>query len=285
MARRPRLLSPGAAYHVMSRGNRKAPVYEDDDDREHFFHTLATGTARYTVHIYAACQMTNHYHLVLSTPRSNLSAFMQYLNGVFAQASNRRRGRTGHLFEGRFRSIVVQQESYLRRASRYVVLNPVRARVVAEPAAWRWSTYRATAGLEEPPTWLHTDWLRDAFGGVSDEEAQAEYRRFVSEPARRATRFDPSDLACGTPTFKRLVLSEAQRARPDRPLPTSTRTLARPALAELLGEWRLRRYGRDVAMQEAHAVHGHTMTQIGAFLKLDRSTVSKALRRLAWSFR
>jgi REP element-mobilizing transposase RayT len=285
MARRPRLLYPGAVYHVMSRGNRKAPVYEDDSDREGFFQTIATGTARYTVVIYAACQMTNHYHLVLSTPRGNLSAFMQYVNGVFAQASNRHHGRTGHVFEARFRSIVVQRVSYLRRASRYVVLNPVRAGMVAEPAAWRWSTYRATAGLEEPPIWLHTRWLRDAFGAESDEEAHAEYRRFVSEPARRATEFDSSGPACGTPTFKRLVLLEALRARPDRLLPLSSRILARPTLHELLGDRTLREVGRDVAMQEAHTVHGYTMTQIGAFLRLDRTTVSKALRRLAASFR
>lgn len=281
MARRPRLLYPSAVYHVMSRGNRKAPVFEDDDDRKHFFQTIAMGTARYTVLIYTACQMTNHYHLVLSTPRGNLSTFMQYLNGAFAQTSNRRHGRTGHLFEGRFRSIVVQRESYLRQASRYVVLNPVRAGLVAEPAAWRWSTYRATAGLEEPPIWLHTRWLRDAFGGASDAEAQAQYRLFVSEPARRATPFESSDLACGTPRFKRLVLLEAQRARPERLLPLSTRMLARPTLDQLLGNRTLRQDGRDVAMREAHVSHGYTLTQIGAFLRLDRSTVSKALRRLA----
>lgn len=225
--------------------------------------------------------MTNHYHLVLSTPRGNLSTFMQYLNGAFAQTSNRRHGRTGHLFEGRFRSIVVQRESYLRQASRYVVLNPVRAGLVAEPAAWRWSTYRATAGLEEPPIWLHTRWLRDAFGGASDAEAQAQYRLFVSEPARRATPFESSDLACGTPRFKRRVLLEAQRARPERLLPLSTRMLARPTLDQLLGNRTLRQEGRDVAMREAHVSHGYTLTQIGAFLRLDRSTVSKALRRLA----
>jgi putative transposase len=283
MARRPRLLYPGAVYHVMSRGNRKASIFENDDDRLHFFETIATATSRYAALVYEACQMTNHYHLVLSTPRGNLSAFMQYLNGAFAQASNRRHGRTGHLFEGRFRSIAVQRDSYLRRACRYVVLNPVRARVVAEPAAWGWSTFRATAGFEEPPAWLHTGWLKDAFGSVSDEEAQQAYRTFVSEPTRRATRFDSSVLACGTPTFQRLVLKEAQRTSPERLLPLSTRVLARPALDELLGDRRLRRYGRDVAMQEAHAVHGYTLTQIGGFLRLDRSTVSKALRRRASS--
>jgi REP element-mobilizing transposase RayT len=269
----------------MSRGNRKAAIFEDDDDRRHFFQTIAVATTRYAVLIHEACQMTNHYHLVLSTPRGNLSTFTQYLNGVFAQASNRRHGRTGHLLEGRFRSIVVQRESYLRRASRYVVLNPVRARLVSEPAAWSWSTYRATAGLEEPPTWLHTSWLRDAFGGVSQEDAQQEYRRFVNEPTRRATRFDSTVVACGTPTFKRFVIMEAQRARPDRLPPPSTRILVRPTLDDLLEDCRLRQCGRDVAMQEAHEVHGYTMTQIGGFLRLDRSTVSKALRRLAWSSR
>ena len=281
MARRPRLLYPGAVYHVMSRGNRKAAIFEDDDDRRRFFETIETATYRYKVLVNEACQMTNHYHLVLSTPRGNLSAFMQYLNGVFAQASNRRHGRTGHLFEARFRSIVVQRDSYLRRASRYVVRNPVRARMVTDPAAWEWSTFRATAGLEAPPAWLHTDWLRDAFGGASEKEAQDEYRRFVTEPTQRATRFDTSVIVCGTPTFKRLMLKEARRARPDRLLPPSIRALSRPTLDDLLRNEELGKTNRDLAMHEAHVVHGYTMTQIGAFLRLDRSTVSRALSRFA----
>jgi REP element-mobilizing transposase RayT len=264
----------------MSRGNRKAPIFEDDDDRRRFFDTLETATDRYRVLVYEACQMTNHYHAVLSTPRGNLPAFMQFLNGVFAQASNRRHGRTGHLFEARYRSIVVQRESYLRRACRYVVRNPVRARMVTDPSAWKWSTFRATAGLEPSPLWLHTDWLRDAFGGT-DSEARDEYRRFVIEPTRRETRLDASTLACGTPTFKRLLLEEARRARPERLLPLSTRRLSRPTLNELLGSEAFGQSGREMAMYEAHALHGYTMTEIGAFLRLDRSTVSRALRRLA----
>ena len=132
MARRPRIQFPGAIYHVMSRGNRKSPIFADDDDRHQFIARLAEATVRYGIRCYALCLMNNHYHIVCDSPRGNLSDPMRYLNGVYTQDSNRRHQRTGHVFEGRFRSIVVQRESYLRRVVRYVVVNPVRAGIVAD---------------------------------------------------------------------------------------------------------------------------------------------------------
>ena len=118
-----------------------------------------------------ACLMGNHYHVVGDTPRGNLSDVMRFLNGCYARASNRRHGRTGHLFEGRFRSLVIQRESYLKRVVRYVVLNPVRAHLVTDAAAWPWSTYCATAGLQAPPDWLSVDWLDWAFAAGTRAEA------------------------------------------------------------------------------------------------------------------
>lgn len=109
--------------------------------------------------------MPNHYHLVLDTPRGNLSDSMRHIYGVYTQTSNRLHQRTGHVFEGRFKSFVVQRESYLRPVVRYVVLNPVRARLVADVAAWRWSSYRATAPLETAPA--TSVWI-DALTSITD---------------------------------------------------------------------------------------------------------------------
>ena len=285
MARRPRLQYPGAIYHVMSRGNRKAPIFDDDADRGRFFETLDTARHRYGARIYEACQMTNHYHLLLATPRGNLSNFMQYLNGVFSQTSNRRHGRTGHLFEGRFRSIVVQRDSYLRRVSKYIVLNPVRAGVVSDVAAWRWSTFRATAGLEPPPAWLDTQWIDEAFNAPTHGESQERYRTWVHEPRRPMRKGGLDGVVYGTRSFERSVLDEARRAWTDRPLPRALGALARPSLGELFRDVCACRRRRAVAIHDAHVSHGYNMAQIGRFLELDRSTVSKVIRRVEASVR
>jgi putative transposase len=285
MARRPRLQYPGAIYHVMSRGNRKAPIFDDDADRGRFFETLATASDRYGARLYEACQMTNHYHLLLATPRGNLSSVMQYLNGVFSQRTNRRHGRTGHLFEGRFRSIVVQRDSYLRRVSKYIVLNPVRAGVVSDVAAWPWSTFRATAGLEDAPAWLYTQWVDEAFGAPTHGESQARYRTWVHEPRRPMRGGELDGVVYGTRSFERTVLAEARRAWTDRPLPRAWGALARPSLGELFRGVCACQHRRDVAIREAHVSHGYNMAQIGRFLELDRSTVSKVIRRVEASVR
>ncbi len=131
MARRPRLQFPGAVYHVMSRGNRKSAIFTTDDDRRRFMNVLGEVAQTYHVRVYAALLMDTHYHLILDTPRGNLSAMMRQLNGVYAQDNNRCYALTGHTFEARFHSIVVQRERYLRMVARYVVLNPVKAQLCA----------------------------------------------------------------------------------------------------------------------------------------------------------
>src|SRR5690606_423102 len=108
----------------------------------------------------------------------------------------------GHLFEGRFRSLVVQRESYLKRVARYVALNPVRAHLVADPGAWPWSTYRATAGLDEPPDWLWLEWLEWAFDTADRAEAQARYREYVTEPTTRRLPINTRALAMGSAGFR-----------------------------------------------------------------------------------
>lgn len=141
MARRPRLQIDGAAYHVMSRGNRKLPIFEDDYDRRCFDNVVSEAVRRDKIRICAGCQMGNHYHFVRDAPRGNLSDAMQYINGVFSQESNRRHRRTGHLFEARFHSLIVQRERYFRRSCRYVVRNPLQAGIVRDVAHWPWSTF------------------------------------------------------------------------------------------------------------------------------------------------
>ena len=159
MARPLRIEYPGAVYHATSRGNEKKPIFKDDHDRESFLAILTRVNKRYHWICHAYCLMDNHYHLLLETPDGNLSLGMRQLNGVYTQAFNRRHNRAGHLLQGRYKGILVQKDSHLLEVSRYVVLNPVRARMAETADAWKWSSYRATAGGAGHPPLLTTAWM------------------------------------------------------------------------------------------------------------------------------
>ena len=180
MARPLRIEFAGALYHITSRGDRREAIYEDDEDREAFLGVLAEVVERYNWICHAFCLMTNHYHLVIETVEGNLSQGMRQLNGVYTQVSNRRHNRVGHLFQGRFKGILVDKDAYLLELSRYVVLNPVRAGMVNTPAQWRWSSYRAMMGQAPVPKWLAVDALLSQFGAVR-EEARQHYQHFISD--------------------------------------------------------------------------------------------------------
>jgi putative transposase len=154
MTRPLRLESPGALYHVTARGNERRAIVRDDQDRQRWLTVLGQVVHLYRWTLHAYVLMDNHYHLLVETPEPTLSRGMRQLNGLYGQAFNRRHGRVGHLFKGRFKAIVVKKEAYLLTLCRYVVCNPVRAGSVKHAREWRWSSYRATAGLRAAPEWL-----------------------------------------------------------------------------------------------------------------------------------
>ncbi len=180
MARPLRLSFAGGVYHVTARGNERKALVRDDRDRARFVETLAQMVAQYHVVCHAWVLMTNHYHLLLETPTPNLSLAVRHLNGVYTQAFNRRHRRVGHLFQGRFKAIVVEKEAHLLALCRYVVLNPVRVGLVAHPRRYAWSSYRPTAGEATVPSWLTVAWTLDQFGSRA-RAAQQAYREFVQE--------------------------------------------------------------------------------------------------------
>ena len=179
MARPLRIEYPGAVYHVTSRGNEKKPVFKDDTDRDNFLNALQHVNKRYNWICHAYCLMTNHYHLLIETPDGNLSIGMRQLNGVYTQLFNKWHGRTGHLFQGRYKAILIQKDSHLLEVCRYVVLNRVRAKMIERPEDWKWSSYLATAGKAKPhphPS-LTTDWVLGQFNRKRGK-AEQEYRQF-----------------------------------------------------------------------------------------------------------
>ena len=181
MVRPLRLEFAGALYHVTARGNARQKIYLDDSDREVFLYRLGLEIEQQGWRLYAYCLMDNHYHLLLETPEPNLVAGMRRFNGVYTQAFNRRHRRVGHLYQGRYKAILVEKDAYLREMCRYVVLNPVRAKAVKRPDQWRWSSYRVTAGSIAAPAWLAAAEVRALFGGAGG------YRRFVAEGAGQAS--------------------------------------------------------------------------------------------------
>ena len=183
---RPRPQEGGLWYHVGARGVRKLPIVKDDDDRAIFLTNLGEIVERSGWELTAYTLMTNHYHLVLRTPEPNVAAGMHGLNLIHARAFNKKHGYEGHLFDARYWSEVIDTEDYLFEASRYVLLNPVRAELCQKPSEWPWSSYRQTVGLDPPAEYLSLDWLElfDADRG----RAQALFRSFVYEGTER-----PSD--------------------------------------------------------------------------------------------
>ena len=176
MSRPLRLEFAGALYHVTARGNAREDIFRDDEDRALFLDLAGREIAQQRWRLYAYCLMGNHYHLLIETAEPNLTRGMQRLNQVYTQRFNRRHRRVGHVLQGRYKAIVVDQDSYLKELIRYVVLNPVRAKMVRLPERWVWSSYRTTAGLSAAPPWLAVDEVRGQFGA-----SRAAYRRFVAQ--------------------------------------------------------------------------------------------------------
>jgi REP element-mobilizing transposase RayT len=182
---KPRVEVPGGYYHVCTRGNNRQPIFLGDLDRTLFLIGLERAARRYGWRIYAYCLMTNHYHLLLQLGERGLSQGMCELNGGYAFGFNARHGRSNHVFGRRFWSDLIDDDSRLVTCSRYVVLNPVRAGLRSGPASWRWSSYRACAGLEHAPAFLATASLLAVFGS-DPRKAQAAYRSYVEKgPVQR----------------------------------------------------------------------------------------------------
>jgi REP element-mobilizing transposase RayT len=183
VARAPRHQVPDGLYHVTTRGTEGRDIYLNDDDRRFFVHLVAKAVERFLWRCYAYCLMSNHFHLMVETPHPNLAQGMHLVNGTYAQWFNDRYDRAGHLFQSRYGSAVIEREPHLLESCRYIVLNPVRAGLCHRAGLWRWSSYRATAGLTHSPAFLDRDGVLDLF---ADDRRRAivNYVEFVADGAR-----------------------------------------------------------------------------------------------------
>jgi REP element-mobilizing transposase RayT len=231
---------------------------------------------------HAYCLMDNHYHLLIETPEGNLSAGMRQLNGVYTQAFNRAHRRDGHLFKGRFKAILVEKESHLLELCRYIVLNPVRAGITAQPDDYRWSSYLPTLGTVARPSFLATEWLLGNFS-TSFAESCRRYRQFVKDgmniiesPWEKLA----GQILLGTEAF----VQKARGLLGDKDdlaeIPRIQRHVGRPPLVDLFSpEISLTKGERNRLIHLAHGKHGYTLKEISQVLGIHYTTVSKVINR------
>ena len=272
MARPLRLSFPGAVYHVTSRGNARHDIVADDRDRSQWLSLLAHVVDRYGWLCHAYCLMDNHYHLVIETPKPNLSIGMRQLNGRYTQAYNRRHEQVGHVFQGRFTAILVEKDAHLRELCRYVVLNPVRAKIVSHPRLWMWSSYRATVGETKAPGWLTTDWILSQFGQRGGP-AQARYRTFVAEGRGGPAPWEQltGQIYLGSEKF----VAQHQPNRVIRDIPRRQTQAQRPSLETLFE----RKGDLEKTIHQAYRQYGYRLADIADHLGVHAATVSRRLKR------
>ena len=279
MARPLRIEYEGAVYHVTSRGDDRRGIFLEDTDRVSFLEVLADVVKRFGWICHAYCLMTNHYHVLIETPNANLSRGMRHLNGVYTQRFNRAHGRVGHVMQGRFKSIVVEKESHLLELARYVVLNPVRAQMVRRVGDWKWSSYRATAGQEDPLAFLTIKWLLSQFG-ANPVKAVASYRRFVRE-GRGVEVWNElrGGALMGSDDFVQELSPYLHGMEHQREIPRSQRLIARPSLQSLFADV-ASKADRNEKIYEATRQYEYTLAQLEEYLGLHYSTISRIASRV-----
>jgi REP-associated tyrosine transposase len=193
MGRAWRIEYEGALYHILSRGNEQKDIFYDDQDRLLFLTTIGEMSERFEIDVFAYVLMGNHYHMLLKTNRANLSKSMQWLGVTYTRRFNLRHFRSGHLFQGRFKSIIVQNDAYLMRLSCYIHRNPLRSGIVKRLADYRWSSYKAYAYGDKAPEWLITKQIFSQFKGMDKYKA---YREKVQRYAKEEKKL-LEDLRCG----------------------------------------------------------------------------------------
>lgn len=280
MARPLRIEYPGAVYHITSRGNEKKDIFRDNIDRESFLNILFKVNNRYNWTCYAYCLMDNHYHIVIETPDGNLSLGMRQLNGVYTQTFNRRHTRAGHLFQGRFKAILIQKDSHLLEVCRYVALNPVRARAVSKPNQWRWSSYQATAGMTQPHQCLTREWILLQFGSVL-REAEQKYRDFVNEVMDRESIWKKvkAQSIFGGENFQEDLADYIKGHKNIVDIPRSQRYLNKPNLETIFTNDVLHDIlKRDEKIAEAIQQYGYLQKEVADYLGMHFSSISRIMK-------
>ncbi len=280
---------PGGFYHAILRGNAGDPVFFDDDDRYRFYLLLQEGVERYGHRIHAFCLMTNHVHLAVQIAEVPLSKIMQNVSFRYTRWINWRKGRTGHLFQGRHKAFLIDSDEYLLQLVRYIHLNPVRVGLVPEPEEYRWSSHRAFLGKEILP-WLTTDYTLGQFGGKVGKARQG-FAAFIAEGISEGHRPEfhgqgMADSRCvGGDWFVEHALAKADAKEK---LSVSIQGVVAAVCdgygieeGRIVSGGRLAAEARGVAALLALKIRGCSLERLAALTGRDASTLSSAARRIA----
>jgi len=272
MSRPLRIEYPNAVYHITSRGNARDDIYLSDDDREAFLETLSIVVERFNWICHAYCLMSNHYHLMIETPNGNISRGMRHLNGVYTQQFNRLHHRVGHVFQGRFKSILIEKDAHLLELCRYIVQNPVAANMVHDVADWKWSSYLATASMIPKLGFLTTDWVLAQFSNQT--QTYIEFVRKVSDKHSPLSKALKSNVL-GSQLFREEMQEKLQANNSNE----TTRVQCHIA-QDRLEDIRSSSTDRGEWMALAYRLHGYTMREIADYAQVHYSLVSKLIK--AW---
>ncbi|MFQ5469391.1 MAG: transposase [Gammaproteobacteria bacterium] len=275
MARPLRIEFPGAIYHVTSRGDRQEAIYHDNIDHQRWLLKLEKVCLRFNWVVYAYCQMRNHYHLLVETVDGNLSRGMRQLNGQYTQYFNKRHKLVGHLYQGRYKAILVQKESYLLELIRYVMLNPVRADIVTIASDWEWSSCRSTIDTDVSPDWLDVNWVLSQFSN-QHKKAIALLKEFLSNGIGIESPLDDCryQLFLGDDQFIEQHCNERQITS----LSELSKNHKKP-LVQTLESYMRQSTNRDIGMALAYLSGAYTMAEIADHVGVHYMTVSRAVRK------
>jgi len=294
MARPLRIEYPGAFYHVTSRGNEQKDVFKSQKDREKFLSYLESANERYGAEIHAYCLLGNHYHILLETPAGNLSQIMRHINGAYTTYFNIKRKRAGHLFQGRFKAILVEADEYATELSRYIHLNPVRAGIVARPEEYQWSSYRNFIGQGKTPDWLKTGFILDYFGNGATE-AGKKYRGFVEDlignEYESPLQGTVGSSILGSAGFiEEITEVHVKTKEADKNIPALRQLTSRPSPEEIVNAVKNilvenEKLARQASIHICHKYSGVGLREIGSLFDVGETAIVEASRRFSVKMR
>lgn len=292
MARPLRIKYAGAYYHITSRGNEQRDIFKSQKDREKFLYYLDSATERYGASIHAYCLMDNHFHLLLETPRGNLSEIMRHIVGAYTTYFNIKRKRAGHLFQGRYKAILVEADEYATELSRYIHLNPVRAGIITLPEEYKWSSYQSYIGLGQmqSPKWLKTDFVLGYFG-KNGAAARKKYRDFVEDLVGKEDESPLKDAVgasiLGSAGFiKEITASHLKDREEDKNIPALRYFEERPTVVEIckLVESEIcedEKLARQASIYLTHRCSGERLREIAELFDIGETAICEASNRFS----
>ncbi len=290
MARPLRITYPGAFYHITSRGNERKNVFKGKGDREKFLGYLESASQRYDAAIHAYCLMGNHYHLLLETPSGNLPRIMSHVNGAYTTYFNVKHKRSGHLFQGRYKAILIDADEYAKELSRYIHLNPVRAKMVKAPEEYKWSSYLFYIGKQKPPEWLHRNFILGHFG-KKVATTHKKYQQFVNKLSDQKYQSPLIEVVgstiLGSPDFIAFIKDKyLMGKKADRDLPALKALFEKTSMPDIINEVesvfeKEQQLARNIKLYLCKRYTQEKLKDLGKHFGIGESGVSQACRRFA----